>query len=237
MSAYKHYWLLSALLMSAAIYAGYAGLFTWTLQKFPEPMTQYAFLFVALMFLWTFVRGHRTARMISRNERALHHLEQGDSTNPCEIHDYLEEAVQLRNEGITEAKQSDFSMLHQRQVALFDEAVTENVSSIDTMKSFMFIFAVFLAFMSIVSGVGLSVLPNSAEELRPFAFGLLKALGLAYVPGTACIGSFLILHVLGSMLHVHAQRLRVRFDLAVYRVAIIGRDVAESLTGGSRVSK
>jgi hypothetical protein len=187
------------------------------------------------MFVWTFVRANATARRIARNERALAPMRKKDIARKSDVREFLGEAQELRQEG-QRAGQSDFTVLHARQVSLFDEAVTESISSIDTIKSFMFIFAVFLAFGAIVKGVGVAELPKTADELRPFAFNLLKALALAYVPSTACMGSFLILHALGSMLHVHAQRLRVKFDKAAYRVAIFGRPADEVLQGGMRVS-
>lgn len=231
MRAYRQYWLLTALLLSAVALVIYSGVIGWALEKFPQLETQVAFAAVIGIFVWTFaLRGHRTARKIAHNERALDKLARGAQPALCEATLRLAEARMLRNEGIREAKQTDFSMLHERQVSAFEDTLSEDLTVIDSVKLRMLVIAIFLAFLSIVSGIGAAALPTNVESVTPFLFGLLKALGLAYVPGLACFGSFLILHELGNFLGTHVRCLCRRFDLASYRVAVIGRAPEESLS-------
>lgn len=229
MNAYRQYWLLTALLLSAAIYGAYAGVISWTIETFPSTITQAAVLIVLLVLSWTFVlRGHRTARMIAHNERALDRLGRNFFLVESEALDCLEEGRTLRTEG-HQAGQTDFSQLHQRQVSYFEKALTADITIIENVQFRLFITGVFLAFLSIVIGVGLAQYPQAVENLSPFLFGLMKALGLAYVPGLVCIGSFMILAELVSILKAHTNRLVRQFDLAAYRVAIVGRPIEASL--------
>jgi hypothetical protein len=224
MTAYRQFWVLTALLLCAAIYAAYAGAISWGFEKFPQLPIQLAFGFIQLVFLWAYAGiGHGAAVLIARNEHALDVMQQdipliGDKS---EVERVLLETADLRKRG-QEQRQLDFSILHDVMREQFEGRLMEDVGRIDVIRVFMFFFGLLFTLVGVVQGFASQQFPTNSEEAKIYSFTIIKALGLAYLPAAGCIGATLILFVLSNLLQKRIGTLLSRFDVVLYRVAILG---------------
>lgn len=233
-SAYRQYWLLTAFLLSVTIYGLYMGVVGWALLKFPDIPTQLSFGFILAVFLYAYGFGHRAAKELSQSERALDLLSRGVPSlgKLSAVEECLAEAMQLRQQG-RDNGQTNFAILYDRIEDRFDGSVTEDIGRIDTIRVFLFFVGLLFTLIGVVQGFASQQFPTNPEEAKMYSFTIIKALGLAYLPAAACMGSTLVLFVLSNVLQSRASRLISDFGNMLYRVAVLGKSTKNAEMGQS----
>ncbi|HUO50079.1 MAG TPA: hypothetical protein VMU25_00690 [Candidatus Paceibacterota bacterium] len=227
--AYRQYWMLTTLLLCAAVFAAYEGFFAWGYQKFPELTVQLVFLAIMALFCWAYVViGHTAARDVSHNERMLDLLKRNivlavDTGTDLEVS--LKEAYEMRHMMATTGQRDGLGLMLERVQKKFEDRLMQGVSRIDTVRIFLFFFGLFCTLIGIVQGFASQQIPTNPEEAKLYSFAIIKALGLAYVPATACIGSTLILYVLSVSLQQRIGEIVEGFEDLAFRVVVLGEKV------------
>ena len=224
MNAYRQYWLLTGLFVSAAIFGVHAGIVGWVMTKFPDLQGQLITLVIIGIFLYTYiVHGHQAAKRLSKNHLALQCIESGGSMyhDGTEVEISLKEVLNLRKAGV-EAGQSDFSKLYEVAEDQFEDQISVRIGQIDTIRVFLFFVGLLFTVVGIVQGFAFQQSPTNAEEAKMYSSAIIKALGLAYLPATECLGATLILFVLSNLLQSHANALIAGFRRVLYRAVFLG---------------
>ncbi len=220
MNTYARYWLFTALLLCGVVYLIWSGTAAWGIAKFPEPAVRGAVAFVLAIFFYTYgYEGHRVARMLARNERALQRLAlyvQGRS----EVEDIFLKTSNLRGQGAS-VGQTDFSTLYYRQKDGLEDMLTVGIDRIETYRNGLFLLGLAFTAAAIVAAFAAQMIPTNSEEARLYSFTIIKALGLSYTATLACLSSMVVLYVLGSMLRAQAERLIAASSEWLYRIAMM----------------
>lgn len=225
MTAYRYFWFITALLVGATIYAVSEGLIGWALAKFPELQGQLISVLILAIFLYAYAfEGYLAARLLLVNDQATGSVTRGEQSplvGGTEVQSILRRAMYLRSAG-TQKGQTDFSVLFNLMSERFDSSITAALVRIDTIRVFLFFAGLLFTVIGIVQGFASQQYPTNPEEAKLFSFTIIKALGLAYLPATECLGSTLILFVLSNTLQSQAAMLKERFDEMLYNVTFIG---------------
>lgn len=226
MRAYRTHWLLTAILASAVIVAIEQGLLVWGMTKFPDWQIQIAILSIVIVFVWAYgLLGHQAALVLGQNERMLGLLEGGLTVVGATRTDagrLLDEGQNLRARG-AEVGQTDFALLYEIISEKMRRVLEGRVERIDKIRVFLFFVGLLFTLIGVVQGFATQQFPTNPEEAKLYSFTIIKALGLAYLPATMCIGSTLALYVLSNQLQERVSETMERFDAKLYQVAILGQ--------------
>lgn len=223
---YPQFILITALLLSAVIYAFYGQFFSHFLTAFPDPMTRVVCFGVLALFSYMFVwRGASVAWMLEQNGSALAaHSRKEVMPAGTIATELLLEAAELRSYG-GRIGQTEFSLLHTKTAEKFEAWTDEGTSRIEATLLLLFYLGMFFTVVAIVLGFAFNKAPANAEEAKLFAFAIIKGLGLAYGISGTCLGSAVLLFLLNSFLKSHQQVVMTMFVDALYEVSILGAPV------------
>jgi hypothetical protein len=222
LNVYRQYWLTTALLLAGVIFAVEQGGGSWILQKFPDPIVQICLLIVFVVFLYAYYSAHGVARELAASSEAFAVFHQKGTVNLDTVFgSVVGETIQLRDEH-AKAKVGEFALLYQRACDQVADRLEAGINHIDGIRVFLFFLGLTITLMGMVAGFAYMSIPADAEQAKQFAFNIIKALGLAYLPATSCMLAGLVLYII-----THWQRNRVsevleRFDATLYRVAVLG---------------
>jgi biopolymer transport protein ExbB/TolQ len=183
---------------------------------------QWVFVCILAIFAFTYGKtGHRAARTISYSEHAVDMLNRNiPLIGQSDVRECLAEAIVRRERGFAKG-QTDFGTLFELTREKIRDRLMTDVDRIENVRTLMFFIGLFCTIIGIIQGFALQLLPTNPEESKVYAFTIIKALGLAYLPGAGCIGSALLFHVLGIMLQTRASALLSRFDDVLYSVILL----------------
>lgn len=226
MNAYSKYWILAGVLIAAVAYAVHSGLIGWFLVKYPDLHVQLMCLAIIVIFLRTYlVDGHRSARMLYMNEKALSdNLHSGiplPASRRTVVDLVLCETIDLHQEG-KEAGQVSFDSLVDMQRDVFEHDLTAGLNLVEMLRNFLFLIMLAFAISGVVMGFSQLLSPTNPEEAKVFTSTIIHALGIAYVPALECIVGFGVLYVLSCILQIHSESLIRDCAKPIYRAAHFG---------------
>lgn len=209
MSIYQKYWIFTSLLILAVVYALYAGIIGWTMEKFPDIQGQLIAIGILTLFLYVYgIQGHRVVKLLSQNIRTIEEAE------ACHC---LAEVVDIRSR----VGEVNLGFLYDYSLGQFSRMLFARIRPIRDTFLFFFLLGVAVALLGIVQGYGYLLPPTSPEEAKLYSSTILKALGMAYLPALVGASSALILYPLLTTLESQTEALIGRFDKVLFETIFL----------------
>jgi len=239
MTAYRSFWVITAILLSLVLFGYDQGMLAWFLEKFSGTGVRVGSAIILGIFLFGFgVIGHRAGLRLSHDEEATSRLEQlipagmPDDGKVEVVRGLLKEGLNGLNEtavgkcliALGERVRTMIALNTTEPVSRglfqddFENRLADEIDLLEAIRTLLFFIGLLGTVVGIIIALVGQIIPSTPDETKLFSFNMIQGMGLAYVTTMLGISSGVVLYILETIYKMHAMVIARRFGDKMFRI-------------------